>query len=183
MSCSCLPGPRRPQLAQHAEPPEPCKDPKVIAVSPSALSGFRLTPPAGAIQEDSLKPRVLPWSAPPQARWSRARPASRESRLADGVLNLQALTLWVPCPGSRCTLRRLPLSMINFCRSALAYERTVRHSHMNVHFDIRQLTDVSVCNLQQHLPCNWLSSRSVSRARRCPRYFVLPAGAGGRRGA
>ena len=46
---------------------------------------IRLTPPAGA-QEDSLKPRVLPWSAPPQARWSRARPASRESsRLAAGT--------------------------------------------------------------------------------------------------
>ena len=50
-------GPRRPQLAQHAEPPEPCKDPQVIAVSPSALSGFRLRPPAGPIQEDSLKQR------------------------------------------------------------------------------------------------------------------------------
>ena len=45
--------------AQHAQPPEPCKDPQVIAVSPSALSGFRLRPPAGAIQEDSLKPSVF----------------------------------------------------------------------------------------------------------------------------
>ena len=78
--------------------------------------------------------------------------------------------------------------MINFCRSALAYERTVRHSHMNVHFDIRQLTDVSVCNLQQHLSCNWLLSRSASRgaafsSASMPTAFGLPAGAGGRRGA
>ena len=28
---------------------------------------------------------------------------------------------------------------------------------MNVQSDIRQLTDVCGCNLQQHLPCNWLS--------------------------
>ena len=41
-------------------PPESCKDPQVIAVSPSALSGFRLRPPAGAIQEDLLKPRFCP---------------------------------------------------------------------------------------------------------------------------
>jgi hypothetical protein len=31
----------------------------VIAVSPPTLSGFRLRPPAGAIQEDSLKARIF----------------------------------------------------------------------------------------------------------------------------
>ena len=30
-----------------------------MAVSPSALSGFRLRPPVGALQEDSLKPTVF----------------------------------------------------------------------------------------------------------------------------
>ena len=56
-------------------PPESCKDPQVIAVSPLALSGFRLRPPAGAIQEDSLSPKFLSWSAPSQAHWNCARPA------------------------------------------------------------------------------------------------------------
>jgi hypothetical protein len=56
-------------------PPEFYKDPQVIAVSPSALSGFRLRPPAGGIQEDSLRPRSLSWSAPSQAHWNCARPA------------------------------------------------------------------------------------------------------------
>ena len=54
-------------------PPESCKDPQVIAVSPSALSGFRLRPPAGGIQEDSLKPRSLSWSAPSQGHWNCAQ--------------------------------------------------------------------------------------------------------------
>jgi hypothetical protein len=35
--------------------------------------------------------------------------------------------------------------------TARAYERAV---------DIRHLTDVSGCNLQQYLPCNWLSWRA-----------------------
>jgi hypothetical protein len=34
-----------------------CKDPQVMAVLPSTLSGFRLRPPVGEIQKDSLRPR------------------------------------------------------------------------------------------------------------------------------
>jgi hypothetical protein len=37
---------------------------------------------------------------------------------------------------------------------------TILHVHLNMQFDIRQLTDVSGCNLQQHLSCN------LARARR-----------------
>ncbi len=37
MPCSRLSGPRRPQLGQQAEPPEPRKDPQVTAISPSAV--------------------------------------------------------------------------------------------------------------------------------------------------
>src|SRR5512140_3779857 len=59
MPCNCPPGPHRPQLAQQAGPPAPCKDPQVIAVSSLALSGFRLRPPAVAVQEDSFKSRVF----------------------------------------------------------------------------------------------------------------------------
>lgn len=64
----------------------------------------------------------------------------------------------------------------------------ILHVRMNMQFDIRQLTDVSGCNLQQHLPCNRGPSRSASRAphsapRRSPRHLVLPASAGGRRGS
>ena len=76
--CLALPArtrpPQWPSMLNHRSP---ARIRRSSPVSPSALSGFRLTPPAGAIQEDSLKPRVSPWSAPPQARWSRARPASR----------------------------------------------------------------------------------------------------------
>lgn len=51
-ACRARSRPRRatrgPQSARHAEPPEPGKDPQVIAVSPPALSGFSLRSAAGA---------------------------------------------------------------------------------------------------------------------------------------
>ena len=50
-------GPRRPNWPSMLNHRSRGKDPQVIAVSPSALSGFRLRPPAGPIQEDSLKQR------------------------------------------------------------------------------------------------------------------------------
>ena len=61
----------------------PCKDPQVIAVSPSAMPGFRLRLPADAVQEDSLKPGVFVLVSATADNWSRARAASRESRLAE----------------------------------------------------------------------------------------------------
>ena len=41
---------------------------------------------AALVQEDSLRPRGLPWSAPPQAQRNRAWQAPRESGLVDAWL-------------------------------------------------------------------------------------------------
>lgn len=85
MPCSCLPGAIDLKLAQHAGSAEPCENPQVMAVSRSALSGFRLRPPDCAIQEDSLKRKVFALvSVTVSALELRSR-ASRESRLVAGV--------------------------------------------------------------------------------------------------
>jgi hypothetical protein len=58
------------------------------------------------------------------------------------------------------TVRQIPRNMPYNTFST----RTLAHCNHRSRFDIRQLTDVSRCNLQQHLPCNWPKSASTTGA-------------------